>query len=740
VAPAVHQFIPGLQRRDAIGDEVLAIRALLRGAGYDSEIFVGSPGASGSGLDVHPLDAYGGTADGLLLYHHALGSDYVGLLSRLPDRLVLRYHNITPARFYRDSAAMVSAIERGARQLAFLRRHTVGALIASQFNAADLRAVGYTDIVQVPSVFSVPRLLAQPRAARDRLPLPVRVLFVGRGSANKRQDQVVTAFEHFAARYAPDAELALVGNLYSDPSWGEALSEQIAASPWQRQISCPGMVSEAMLAEHYRRASLFLSMSEHEGFGVPLVESFAHGVPVLAYDVPGVRETLGDAGVMFAHKRWPEVAALMAELCFDAELRARVIAAQDVRLTAFDADAAGATLLAAVARWLPQRAPRRPHRPRGVGLISSYDGGGEVVACTRALSAALRAAGIAAPIFADLTGVRVGADPPDVERLTGDPSGVVSALLERDVAVAHVHTHLGRFPYSVGLAQWLVALRRADLPVVVSLYGPMGHAGAAVVPALEALASCDAVLVHNASDLHYLRGHGLRNVATAPYGVAPLDESQDELADRLGMRDRRTVGFLGAPLHGSGLREAIEAVYLLRPRLPQLRLIALAPAWPGTADGGYLAACRARIAKLELEDAVWLIDDLLSDRAATSVLSACELVVVPGAGSYGEPAATLRLPLGARRPTIAGSTLLLDGADAAVHTLDGLAPQAIAAAIEDLLADDVRRAALAAGAAAFATAHAWPRVAAVHAARYAALAERTATTDTSGAHAAGGLT
>jgi glycosyltransferase involved in cell wall biosynthesis len=96
-----------------------------------------------------------------------------------------------------------------------------------------------------------------------------------------------------------------------------------------------GPVSDAELAAYYRHAAVYVSMSEHEGFCVPLVEAMAADVPVLAYAAAAVPDTLGGAGVQFAPKDLEFAAELLGQLTFDDDFRARVIAGQRRRLSDF---------------------------------------------------------------------------------------------------------------------------------------------------------------------------------------------------------------------------------------------------------------------------------------------------------------------------------------------------------------------------------------------------------------------
>jgi glycosyltransferase involved in cell wall biosynthesis len=99
-----------------------------------------------------------------------------------------------------------------------------------------------------------------------------------------------------------------------------------------------GPVPEAELAAYYRNAHAYVSMSEHEGFCVPLVEAMAMDVPVLAYAEAAVPETLGGAGVSFRPKDLEIAAELLGGLIYDEAFRRDVIAGQRTRVRDFAPD------------------------------------------------------------------------------------------------------------------------------------------------------------------------------------------------------------------------------------------------------------------------------------------------------------------------------------------------------------------------------------------------------------------
>jgi glycosyltransferase involved in cell wall biosynthesis len=96
-----------------------------------------------------------------------------------------------------------------------------------------------------------------------------------------------------------------------------------------------GQISFAKILAYYRSADAFVSMSEHEGFCVPLVEAMFFDVPVLAYASTAVPETLGESGIIFDKKDPSHAAACLHEILNNSDLREKIISEQRERLKFF---------------------------------------------------------------------------------------------------------------------------------------------------------------------------------------------------------------------------------------------------------------------------------------------------------------------------------------------------------------------------------------------------------------------
>ena len=127
---------------------------------------------------------------------------------------------------------------------------------------------------------------------RDRPSDAPRLLWIGRMVRTKRPDDVISAHALLRERI-PTASLEMVGTGY--------LRQQLAA----RQA--PGVRLRGSLADHEKRmllvqADLLLVPGTREGWGIVAMEAAAYGVPVIAYDIPGLRDAVvdGDTGVLVA--------------------------------------------------------------------------------------------------------------------------------------------------------------------------------------------------------------------------------------------------------------------------------------------------------------------------------------------------------------------------------------------------------------------------------------------------------
>jgi glycosyltransferase involved in cell wall biosynthesis len=301
---------------------------------------------------VAPLTAFADSAqpDGLLIYHVSIGEpEIVRFLLGRSERLVLVYHNITPAEYFVGIDPVFAGLLAGGRsELALLRDRTALALAVSAYNARELETLGYADVRVSPlpvDVAGLRTLEPDPVTVKgmDDLDGPL-VLYVGQLLPHKRPDLLLQAYHVLTTHLLPDAHLVLLGPARVE-SYHRALQALMADLNLHRaQIT--GWVTPEQLAAFYTRADVFVTMSEHEGFCVPLLEAMSFDVPVLARAFGAIPETMGDAGLLLPPEDDPLLAAEgMAELLESQSLRSELARRGRQRLAAFDVETANATFL-----------------------------------------------------------------------------------------------------------------------------------------------------------------------------------------------------------------------------------------------------------------------------------------------------------------------------------------------------------------------------------------------------------
>lgn len=343
---AVHQFLPVFAAGDAIGNHVLRIRDTLRTAGYDSEIFAD---------DIHPpvrrharpfLD-FRPPADGRgvhLLYHLSTGSRMAAWLAEQTAPLAVDYHNITPAEYFDRWQPAAAQVARAARaEMRRLASSTDYGLADSTYNALELTDEGYPDTAVVPILVDFTDYDAAPdtatltRLRRRAESGGAHWLFVGRVAANKCQHDVVAAFAAYRQLFDPRARLSIVGGrtllLYARAL--ERLADELGVAD---AVDFTDNLKFPQLLAHYRAADVFVSLSEHEGFCVPLVEAMHFGVPTVAFASTAVPETVGDATLLLPDKDALAVAVAVRRVLTDDVLRKGMIEAGHRRVEHFSLD------------------------------------------------------------------------------------------------------------------------------------------------------------------------------------------------------------------------------------------------------------------------------------------------------------------------------------------------------------------------------------------------------------------
>jgi glycosyltransferase involved in cell wall biosynthesis len=333
---AIHQFHSGISQGDAISAQIFDLQRAFHKLGYRSDIYAEHI-YDNAGPYVHHIDDFVSNEDELLLVHHSMGHRRLSQIFGFFNPIITVYHNITPAQYLADDEHKHFS-HIGRYQLDALATRSIMGIADSNYNRMEMFQRGFTKVDVIPVKTSFHEF----QSARE-LRNPERDwLFVGRIAPNKQQVEIVKAFHHYHHNFENSARLFLVGS-HAMRSYTEKLGREIKKLDLLSQVDAPGMIDEVALLNRYARAGVFISLSRHEGFGVPLLEAMAVGIPVVALQSSAVTETMGGAGILLQSAEPGVVSSAVQRVMTDHEYREQVIWRQDRRLEklmSFDTQAA----------------------------------------------------------------------------------------------------------------------------------------------------------------------------------------------------------------------------------------------------------------------------------------------------------------------------------------------------------------------------------------------------------------
>jgi glycosyltransferase involved in cell wall biosynthesis len=333
----VHQVCARLQFGDAITNHVLRIHALLLARGIESHVYAHDNDEFHAGDNEGEAlyrRSYRRSREDLLIYHYSVYNDNYRLYQGSRNRKVFIYHNITPPGFFEPYHREIATVCRKGLKLLPELRDCDLALGDSDFNRRELVAAGFAG--EKSGV--LPILLAGEKLERDNPALTERLrslpetqlLFIGRLVPNKRVEDLLRFFAYYRRVVNLRSRLWVVGS-----SWSREYNlllyrtaRSLGLTGWVEFPGGSGGVPDPDLTSYLRSADAFVTMSEHEGFCVPLVEAMYHGVPVFAYGAAAIPDTLAGSGVMFNRKNWPYLAEAVEEVLRDEALRRGIVAGQ----------------------------------------------------------------------------------------------------------------------------------------------------------------------------------------------------------------------------------------------------------------------------------------------------------------------------------------------------------------------------------------------------------------------------
>ncbi len=263
-----------------------------------------------------------------------------GWFAEREARKLVDYHNVTPHEFFDAWAPEISGLlVSGRHQLEDLAPVARGGFADSHYNEREMQAAGFANTAVVPIMVDARRSVGVvDEQMRDALVASKQGrdwLFVGRVAPNKAQHDLIKAFAVYRRIFDPGARLWVVGG-ESSALYRAALDRFVVTLDLANAVVLTGSVPDTELGAYYDVADVFVCMSRHEGFCVPVLEAMAHSVPVVALASSAVPETVGDAAVLVAEQApLHDIAAAAWRVATDPATRDTLVEAGHARVEHF---------------------------------------------------------------------------------------------------------------------------------------------------------------------------------------------------------------------------------------------------------------------------------------------------------------------------------------------------------------------------------------------------------------------
>lgn len=349
IQQSIHQFTPSVTWGDGVTQGVFYCQKLLKELGFHSLIYARhiDPKLQQKVLSI---DTYIPSKNQWLLYHYSILDEDADRIIQFIDHKIMIYHNITPAHFFSEGTFLRHVCHEAREQLKRLHPFFEASLADSAYNADELALNGYSSIEVLPLLSDAHASCVLPhQEILQKYQSFYTILYVGRISLNKSQHHLIETLYALKQLTTDEIHLVLVGGT-SDQEYLNFLYERIVLLDLQDDVSILGKVDDDSLESYYHAADMYVSLSEHEGFGIPLIEAMRHNIPVLAYATTAVKEHISTEG-MFMVKNPFDIAKKILNTMYTPSIRSKIIEEQKMVQEQFSND----TIRLKLFHWLKKQ-------------------------------------------------------------------------------------------------------------------------------------------------------------------------------------------------------------------------------------------------------------------------------------------------------------------------------------------------------------------------------------------------
>lgn len=334
----IHQFVHTLTYGDAISNEAISIARLLRSIGIESSIYsvhahekVKSEVRKWNFFQEDLEECKAKKEQIAVLLHYSIGSPLNDLyLEESGFKKALIYHNLTPETWFLGyNPRVVADLRKGRKELPEILKSVDIALADSEFNKKELLEFGCKNAEVLPLLIDEKKWsIARNDGIYDVLKSKrgVNILHVGRFAPNKCLHDIIKAFYFYHHKIKENSKLWLIGSDTDTEIYSFELRMLISELRLKNAVEIVGTVADSELKAFYQAADVYLCMSEHEGFCVPIIEAMHFGLPVIAFNSSAISDTVSTGGILFNEKKFAEIAELINLMLTDSNLKSNLIA------------------------------------------------------------------------------------------------------------------------------------------------------------------------------------------------------------------------------------------------------------------------------------------------------------------------------------------------------------------------------------------------------------------------------
>lgn len=333
------QVLVTLSYGDGVGNDTLAINRILKEEGYDTHIYAENidPRIDQTLVTrIHKMKPL--SEHDVVIYHLSTGCNLNLDIQEWKCRIIYRYHNVTPPNFFQlYNQNAYNLCSEGVSQAREMGKDASYVLADSEFNKRDLLGMGYTceiDVLPILIPFEDYQKPINQKVIEKYRDGWTNIIFTGRMAPNKKQEDVIKIFSYYKKYKNPRSRLILVGSYDKGDSYYQRVLKYTQCLGVEDVIFTGHIKFDEILA-YYQLADVFLCMSEHEGFCIPLVEAMYFQTPIIAYESTAIPYTMNHQGAIVDTKEPSYVASIMDRIVKDEKVKAKLIEDQNNVLTAY---------------------------------------------------------------------------------------------------------------------------------------------------------------------------------------------------------------------------------------------------------------------------------------------------------------------------------------------------------------------------------------------------------------------